>query len=358
MNPTEPPIDPNKRSRFSEWTSVMVLSLVLFVGTAAALVLIQRQAVDFLTRVESEAAGPILASQLLQEQGWKHARRVLASLDRDPATGEKQLTPEILSELKASEDCFDRARIIDPRKELDPSWAAVYGVLGTFAELAPRPALMQGMHAAAELTAGRKDHARAIATSATQTQHPDGIPVQAYMVLMEMALQDLNSTEVRRQATLLTKVSPDQQSLADVYSAEASLVDKDADGAARLFEDALRRGTRKPSETRYRLAETYIRMVRQKDATRVLEEGLDPQTRRDPVYLHRLGIFLLADQRPEEALRILESARLLAPNNGDILWTQSRAAERSGQIRLGAKLLQQALSIDPKLQSKTADKWP
>jgi tetratricopeptide (TPR) repeat protein len=338
------------------WLVVAGLWVILFGGTAISLMVIQRHAVHFLARVESEAAGPILASQLLQEQGWKHARRVLAGLDQRPAPLPKD--SPLLKELLRAEECFDRALRIDPRKEFDPTWAPIYAVLSALAEANPRPGLMAGMQAAAELTAGRKALAWEIATSATEVNQPDGVPVRAYMVLLEIALQDRNSTEVRRLAERLAVEAPTESSTADVYRAEAALVDKDAVSAAELFERALKNTPRKPSETRYRLAETYIRLGRQGDATRTLAEGLDSQTRRDPTYLHRTGIFLLADQRPKEAFEILELARLLAPNNADILWTQSRAAERSGQTRRGAKLLQQALQIDPSIINKTRDDWP
>jgi tetratricopeptide (TPR) repeat protein len=344
------------RSIRREWLLVGGLWLVLFVGTGATLVFLRSHAVDFLAQVESEAAGPILASQLLQEQGWKLARRVLAAVDRQTAPISKE--HGTMQDLLAAEECFDRALRIDPRKEFDPSWASTYAVLASLAEVYPRPGLMSGMQAAAELTAGRKDLARDLATSAILRTHFDGVPIRAHMTLLEIALQDGETTEVRRVADLFEKAAPAEIATAETYRAEAAILDKDAEAGNRHFERALTLQPRKPAETRYRLAENYIRLVRQSDATRVLAEGLNNQTRRDPTYLHRTGIFLLADQRPTEAMGILETARVLAPSNADMLWTQSRAAERSGQTRRAAKLLQQALAINPSIINKTKDDWP
>jgi tetratricopeptide (TPR) repeat protein len=355
-NASPPPKQPTTVGK-SPWFAVLALWLLLFSGVGISLVIIRSYAVDFLSRVESEAAGPILASQLLQEQGWKHGRRVLAALDRGEAKG--RLSASVLAELEAAESCFDRALKIDPRTEFDGAWAATYALLSSLAEIQPRPGRLQAMQAAAELTAGRPQTATEIASDLLAT--PDNFPPagsRALWVLMEIAYRDKQSTEIRRIASLLEEKVPEDLAVAEIYRAEAAIIDKDAGQAAIHFEKALQLGARKEPELRYRLAETYSFLDRKSDATRILAEGLNKQTYRDPTFLHRTGIFLIAEQRPKEAYKILEIARLLAPGNADILWTQSRAAERAKMDRRAARLMQQALQIDPSLIRKVQDDWP
>jgi tetratricopeptide (TPR) repeat protein len=195
--------------------------------------------------------------------------------------------------------------------------------------------------ASAELEAGQKNHAQALAgLKQAHANNPDSLPILRQLVVEAVRAGD-QKTALDAASALSEKSSRPE----DLYLAGAALLELNASGADTLLEKYVASQPKDPKGW-LGLGIAYVQRKRYPDAQGALQHSLqlDP-TSAEANY--QLGLASKAEGNTQAAISYFQRAVELQPKHANALLTLGNLYLQTGDLQKGREVLERAETLDP-----------